>query len=104
PTPICNPGKDSIAAVLQPENSDDLYFVANGKGGHVFTASIAEHERNVARWRQIEEHRAPAPFKSPAPGPANSPDSLRPADLAPQAASPAHASHLRPRRRALRRH
>jgi UPF0755 protein len=54
PTPICNPGKDAIAAVLHPANSNDLYFVANGTGGHSFTPSIAEHERNVARWRQIE--------------------------------------------------
>lgn len=54
PTPICNPGKNAIAAVLQPEPSADLYFVANGTGGHVFTPSIIEHERNVARWRQIE--------------------------------------------------
>ncbi len=54
PTPICNPGKDSIAAVLEPEQSKDLYFVADGTGGHAFTASIAEHEKNVARWRQIE--------------------------------------------------
>jgi UPF0755 protein len=54
PTPICNPGKDSIAAVLEPEQSKDLYFVADGTGGHVFTANMAEHEKNVARWRQIE--------------------------------------------------
>jgi UPF0755 protein len=54
PTPICNPGKDAIAAVLNPQQSQDLYFVANGTGGHVFTPSIAEHERNVAKWRQIE--------------------------------------------------
>lgn len=54
PAPICNPGKDAIAAVLQPETSNDLYFVANGTGGHVFTASKAQHEQNVARWRQIQ--------------------------------------------------
>jgi UPF0755 protein len=54
PTPICNPGKDAIAAVLDPQPSQDLYFVADGTGGHVFTPSIAEHERNVAKWRQIE--------------------------------------------------
>src|SRR5215469_243528 len=47
PTPICNPGKDSIAAVLNPETSNDLYFVADGTGGHVFAASKAEHDRNV---------------------------------------------------------
>jgi UPF0755 protein len=60
PAPICNPGKDSIAAVLQPTNSSDLYFVADGKGGHVFTSSIAEHEQNVAKWRQIEGHQVTA--------------------------------------------
>jgi UPF0755 protein len=54
PTPICNPGKDSIAAVLNPEASKDLYFVANGTGGHVFSANIAQHEKNVAKWRRIE--------------------------------------------------
>jgi UPF0755 protein len=59
PTPICNPGKDAIAAVLNPENSNDLYFVANGKGGHVFSATIEEHEQNVAKWRQIEHPGTP---------------------------------------------
>lgn len=54
PTPICNPGKQSIAAALNPEQSSDLYFVADGTGGHVFASSIDEHERNVARWRKIE--------------------------------------------------
>lgn len=61
PTPICNPGEDSIAAVLQPEESSDLYFVANGSGGHVFTSSIAEHEKNVARLREQERSRQQAP-------------------------------------------
>ncbi|HEU0096829.1 MAG TPA: endolytic transglycosylase MltG [Rhizomicrobium sp.] len=54
PGPICNPGKDSIAAVLDPEKTDDLYFVANGKGGHVFSATIADHARNVAALRNME--------------------------------------------------
>jgi UPF0755 protein len=58
PTPICNPGKASLEAVLRPENSADLYFVANGTGGHVFTSSIQEHEKNVARWRKIEQESA----------------------------------------------
>jgi UPF0755 protein len=57
PGPICNPGKDAIAAVLDPENTQDLYFVANGKGGHVFTANYADHQKNVARLRQIEKQR-----------------------------------------------
>lgn len=56
-TPICNPGKDAIAAVLSPAQSNDLYFVADGTGGHVFSDSIAQHEKNVAKWRKIEEGR-----------------------------------------------
>jgi UPF0755 protein len=55
PTPICNPGKDAIAAVLAPEDSKDLYFVADGTGGHVFSDNIADHERNVARWHKIHD-------------------------------------------------
>jgi UPF0755 protein len=55
PTPICNPGKDSIAAVLNPEKTGDLYFVANGSGGHVFAATVAEQDKNVAAWRAIEK-------------------------------------------------
>ncbi len=54
PTPIGNPGRASLAAVLRPASSHDLYFVANGRGGHVFAASLAEHSRNVARWRTLE--------------------------------------------------
>ncbi len=55
PTPICNPGRASILAVLHPLKSKDLYFVADGKGGHVFAATIAQQDKNVARWRQIEK-------------------------------------------------
>lgn len=55
--PICNPGKDAIAATLAPDVSKDLYFVANGTGGHVFTDNIVDHEKNVAKWRKIEVER-----------------------------------------------
>jgi peptidoglycan lytic transglycosylase G len=59
PTPICNPGKDAIEAVLNPPDTDELYFVADGSGGHVFSKTMAEHEKNVARLRHIErEHPA----------------------------------------------
>ena len=54
PTPICNPGKEAIMAVLNPEHSPDLYFVADGTGGHAFASSKNEHDRNVARWRKLE--------------------------------------------------
>ena len=61
PTPICNPGKDAIAAVLDPAQSDDLFFVADGTGGHAFAATVTEHRKNVVKWRKIErrkKHRA----------------------------------------------
>lgn len=53
PTPIANPGKASIAAVLNPPKSNDLFFVADGTGGHVFAETYAEHDRNVQRWREF---------------------------------------------------
>lgn len=53
PGPICNPGRDSIAAVLDPEVHNYIYFVADGTGGHVFAQTLAEHEANVAQWRKI---------------------------------------------------
>lgn len=61
PTPIANPGRESIAAVLNPAETDALFFVADGTGGHVFAATLAEHERNVENWRRIERERASAP-------------------------------------------
>jgi len=60
PTPIANPGRASIAAVLDPPNSDELYFVADGSGGHVFASTYEQHLRNVARWREVEANRGAA--------------------------------------------
>jgi UPF0755 protein len=55
PGPISNPGKAALAAVANPARSKDLYFVADGTGGHVFAESFEQHLKNVARWRQIEK-------------------------------------------------
>lgn len=53
PGPICSPGRDSLLAVLHPTASDDLYFVADGSGGHVFSRTYAAHDAAVARWRAL---------------------------------------------------
>lgn len=57
PTPISNPGRDALEAVAHPAESDAIFFVADGSGGHAFAATVAEHNANVARWRQIEAQR-----------------------------------------------
>ena len=57
PGPICNPGKDAIAAVLNPPQSSYIFFVADGTGGHAFAETHAQHLRNVANWRRIEKQR-----------------------------------------------
>jgi len=54
PTPIGNPGRAAIEAVLKPAKTKDLYFVADGTGGHVFAATLAQHNSNVVKWRKIE--------------------------------------------------
>lgn len=67
PTPIANPGEAAIAAVLNPPRTDELFFVADGTGGHVFARTFEEHLANVARWREIERRKAGLPPGAPAP-------------------------------------
>ena len=83
PSPICNPGRAALEAAVKPAQTNELFFVADGKGGHVFAATNREHEANVARWRQFErdalakaggaQAAQPAPAPAAAPGPVAAP-------------------------------
>jgi UPF0755 protein len=55
PTPIANPGKAALEAVANPLDTQDLYFVADGTGGHVFSKTLQEHNANVRKWRNVEQ-------------------------------------------------
>jgi UPF0755 protein len=93
PGPIANPGRAALEAVANPSRTKDLYFVADGTGGHAFAETLDQHGRNVTRWRQIEKEakdskadaavgdvdRAPAVVPGEAGAPANTPTTPAPA-------------------------
>ncbi|MFK8033221.1 MAG: endolytic transglycosylase MltG [Hyphomicrobiales bacterium] len=61
PGPIANPGRAALEAVINPARTKDLFFVADGSGGHAFAETFADHQANVRNWRQIERDRAAEP-------------------------------------------
>lgn len=69
PGPICNPGRASIEATLNPAASNDLYFVADGTGGHTFSETLAAHNAAVQNWRKIEKSTAAQDRKQETAGP-----------------------------------
>jgi UPF0755 protein len=86
PGPIANPGRAAMEATANPSRTRDIFFVADGTGGHAFAETLEQHNRNVARWRQIERDQsggaAPAPA-APAPA-ANTPRPGQRSDVVPQ--------------------
>jgi UPF0755 protein len=84
PGPIANPGRAALEAVANPSRTKDLYFVADGTGGHAFADSLEGHQRNVTRWRQVERARQQAPQPD-----AGSVDKVDPNSAEPNANQPA---------------
>lgn len=93
PTPICNPGRAAIAAVLNPADTRDLYFVADGAGGHVFSETLRDHNSNVSKWRvherEIKAKAGPAAASADTPTTAVAPTAPAPPKARPAAAAPA---------------
>jgi UPF0755 protein len=67
PGPIANPGRASLEAAANPARTKDLYFVADGSGGHVFSDSYEQHQKNVAKLRVLERNDAASPGAAPKP-------------------------------------
>ena len=115
PGPIANPGRTALRAAIRPERTEDLFFVADGTGGHIFAKTLADQSRNIATYRRgagpamdadSAAPAAPAPVVPPpeAPRPAKpSPTAAHPAKPAPAAATVLRPAKPRPQTDAARR-
>jgi UPF0755 protein len=88
PTPICNPGRSAIEASLNPPSTTDLYFVADGTGGHTFSDTLKEHNAAVTTWRKVEKERK----KDASAAAATPPDAIPVINAAPTPSSKAPAA------------
>ena len=68
PGPIANPGRAALEAAAHPAPTRDLYFVADGTGGHVFSESLDQHSRNVQNWRRLEKEKTDGAVDRATPG------------------------------------
>jgi UPF0755 protein len=68
PSPICNPGRAAIEAVLNPADTKDLFFVADGSGSHIFSETLKDHNANVQKWRAVEREMKAKTVPAPTPG------------------------------------
>jgi UPF0755 protein len=91
PGPICNPGRAALDAAANPARTREIYFVADGSGGHVFAETYDQHQKNVARLRLIEtDLKDHAPPDATAPSPDAPPANAAPAESPPAPAPPPH--------------
>ncbi|PRH88337.1 endolytic transglycosylase MltG [Labrys okinawensis] len=96
PSPIANPGKAAMQAVATPLATKDLYFVADGTGGHAFASTLDEHNKNVAKWRQFQQQGGNAAAAPSQPAPAPVPDDAAPAPAPAPAEAPAAKPPAKP--------
>jgi UPF0755 protein len=100
PGPIANPGRTALRAAVRPERTEDLFFVADGTGGHVFAKTLGDQTRNIGSHRRgagpgSDADPATPPIPAPAPA-AEPPRPAKPAPAAARPAKPAPASATRP--------